>query len=202
MLKTPQPESDLDRFQPFEPQEVLYEFDGPRIFTILDRDEEWNLAYWSDESADAWRYVVVATSPAIVQALRTGALTVYDALDQPRCWLCDIGHDGEIAGCQRVDFESISRDSLPNPSTLLWPSIEPRHVDVVGRIRELDKDRLSFELREIEGTPSVQRFNFDKELMAAVSQAFQDDARVQVGGKTVPPLNVAQAVSLSRVTTG
>ena len=61
MLKTPQPDAELDRFQPFEPQDVLYEFDGPRIFTILDREEELNLAYWSNEYADAWQYVVVRT---------------------------------------------------------------------------------------------------------------------------------------------
>ena len=201
MLKTPQPDAELDRFQPFEPQDVLYEFDGPRIFTILDREEELNLAYWSNEYADAWQYVVVPTSPAIVQALRSGAMAVFDALNQPRCWLCDVSHAGEVVDCHRVEFETLSPDALPGRGTLLLASIAPRNVDLVGRIRQLDKDRLSFELREIEGTPPVQRFNFDKALLLEVSRAFQDDARVQIGGKTIPSQNVAHAVSLSRVTT-
>lgn len=201
MLKTPQPDADLGRFQPFEPQEVLYEFDGPRIFTILDREQELNLAYWSDDAEDAWRYLIVPTSPSIIQALRTGVMTVYDSLDQPRCWICDVDHDGDVVDCQRVDFETVPRNALPDPRTLLLPSVETRCVDLVGRIRELDKDRLSFELREIEGTPPVQRFNFDKTLLGEVSRAFQDDARVQVGGKTLPAQNVALVISLSRLAT-
>lgn len=202
MLKTPQPESELDRFQPFEPQEVLYEFDGPRIFTILDRDQELNLSYWSDGDSHSWQYVVVPTSPRIVHALRTGTLSVDEALNQPRCWLCNVAHDGEVVDCQRVDFETIPRDALPAPGTMLLPSTEPQQVNLVGRIRELDKDRLSFELREIEGSSLVQRFVFDKTLLAEVAQVFQDDARIHVGGRTFPAKNVTQALSVSRVTTG
>ena len=32
------------QFQPFEPVDVLYEFDGPRIFTLWDSEGELNLA--------------------------------------------------------------------------------------------------------------------------------------------------------------
>ena len=39
----------VTRFPRFDPDEVLYEFDGPRIFGVRDSEGELNLAYWSDE---------------------------------------------------------------------------------------------------------------------------------------------------------
>ena len=115
----------IERFQPFEPVEVLYEFDGPRIFTLRDDDDELNLVYWSDEVDKACRYVVVPTTAKIVAALKAGNISVFDALNQPRCWLCDSNHEGALTGCQRVEFEAIPRDSLPATGTLLLPNLEP-----------------------------------------------------------------------------
>ncbi len=186
-----------ERFEPFEPVEVLYEFDGPRVFTLRDSEGELNLAYWSDNDERFCRYIVVPTTAKILEALRTGSLSVYDALDQPRCWLCNVTHQGEVAGCQRVEFETIPRDSLPAAGTMLLPTLQPQLVDFEGRIRELDKDRLSFELREIAGTTETQRFVFDEELLDDVVQAFQEDVRVRVAGRTFPVKNVAYALALS-----
>ena len=140
-----------ERFQPFEPREVLYEFDGPRIFSFPDFEGELNLAYWSDEDEDVWRYVVVPTTTRILKALASGAISVYDALNQPRCWLCDVGPDQKFTQCQQVDFEAIPRDCLPAAGTMLLQALEPvaslpQVIDLEGRIRELDKDRLSFDL--------------------------------------------------------
>jgi hypothetical protein len=78
-------------------------------------------------------------------------------------------------------------------------ALEPQPVDLEGRIRELDKDRLSFELRDIVGTTLHQRFVFDEELLEEVFQAFQDDVRVKVAGRTFPVKNLAYALALSRV---
>lgn len=373
------------QFEPFEPAEMLYEFDGPRIFTVTDADGEVNLAYWSDQNDEFCRYVVVPTTDRILAALRKGTISVYDALNQPRCWLCDVTHQGVLTTCQRVDFEAIPSDALPAIGTMLLPtleplltlravggeiipgqipgsviracvegvqkalkvlseyvlgqtaqagrpneflkrifdlptqrfafasfeisfrmpieelnlftlngqkspevetleevgrllnrglqwlthaageeglyspespeeravvlralkeltpssqgaieqlelkgqlvgprktplvlermarqrvnaairnsSLEPQPVDLEGRIRELDKDRLSFELREIAGTAQVQRFVFDEELLEEVFQAFQDNARVRVAGRTFPVKNLAYALALSKVTT-
>lgn len=376
---------EIGRFQPFEPTEVLYEFDGPRIFTLKDIENELNLAYWSDQDQQICRYVVVPTTTKILAALRKGNISVYDALNQPRCWLCDVTHHGELSACQRVEFDAVPEDSLPAISTMLLPtleplltlravgdeivpgqipgsviracvegvqkafkvlseyvlgqtpqagrpneflrrmfdlptqrfafasfeisfrmpveelnlftisgqksheaetleevgtllnkglkwlttaageegiyspddpdesavvlralkeltpssqggierlelkgqligprklplilervarqrvntairsrSLEPQPVDLEGRIRELDKDRLSFELREIAGTAQVQRFVFDEELLEEVFQAFQDNVWVKVTGRTFPVKNLAYALALSRVTT-
>ena len=114
-----------ERFQPFEPVEVLYEFDGPRIFTLRDADDELNLVYWSDEDDNASRYVVVPTTAKIVAALKTGSISVFDAMNQPRCWLCDTNHQGELTDCQRIEFEEIPRDSLPAIGTMLLPNLDP-----------------------------------------------------------------------------
>lgn len=214
---------DLRRFQPFQPAEVLYEFDGPRIFTLTDAEGELNLAYWSDEDDQLTRYVVVPTTTHLLAALRRGGLSVFDALNQPRCWLCDVTHQGDLTACQRVEFEDVPRDALPAIGTMLLPSLEPLltlralgdeiipgeiparalepvPLDLEGRIRALDKDRLSFELREITGTTQCQRFVFDEELLEEVFQAFQDDARVKVAGSTFPVKHLAYALALSRVT--
>src|SRR3954471_19591399 len=104
-----------DRFSPFEPVEILYEFDGPRIFTLHQSDGELALACWSDESDEILRYVAVPTTRKVVDSLRTGTLGVLDALDQPRCWLCDLSAAGEVVGCLQVDFDDIPRDALPAP---------------------------------------------------------------------------------------
>jgi hypothetical protein len=140
-----------ERFEPFLPVEVLDDYDGPRIFTLKDKNGEWNLACWSDGEQGNSRYVVVPTTPKIVDSLRSGKMSVIDALKQPRCWVCDILSSGSVANCWRVDFSSIPRDALPSADSMLLPGLEPLLVDVEGRVRELDKDRLSFELREIQG---------------------------------------------------
>ena len=76
--------SNFSRFQPFEPAEVLYEFDGPRIFTLIDNDDELNLVYWSDEIEQICRYVVVPTTEKILKALKKGSISVFDAARMSR----------------------------------------------------------------------------------------------------------------------
>lgn len=116
------------KFRPFTPAEVLYAFDGPRIFVLFDEEEEKFLAYWSDESEEFNRYVVVPTSDQIVQSLKTGEISVLDALDQPRCWLCDVTHTEELRQCQRVEFADIPRDCLPSVGTILLPTLGSKKV--------------------------------------------------------------------------
>src|SRR6266436_7805507 len=93
-----------ERFEPFIPVDVLDDYDGPRLFTLQDAEGELNLAYWSDQDPKVCRYVVVPTTVKILDALRKGSLIVYDALNQPRCWLCDVTPQGDLLTCQRVEF--------------------------------------------------------------------------------------------------
>lgn len=117
--------TDLGRFPNLDPVEVLYEFEGPRIFTVLDRDQELNLAYWSDEEGDCWRYIIVPTSEPILKELKTGQISVWDALNQPRLWICDTNLEGNPTAVYREHFEHIPGDVLPAPSAMLLPTLEP-----------------------------------------------------------------------------
>lgn len=186
-------------FEPFEPADVLYEFDGPRIFTVSDSGGELNLAYLSDQDQCRSRFVVVPTTTRILDALRLGETSVYEALNQPRCWVCDVTNQGALESCLRVDFEAIPREALPAVGTALLPRVETRAFDVEGRIREFDKDRLSFELREIRGQKLSQKFIFDPPLLTDVSTAFGQDLLVRVAGRSHPASNLAKALAVSRV---
>ena len=141
------------RFASLEPVEVLYEFDVAAHFhAVLDSEGELYLAYWSDGDRDRWRYVVVPTTSNIVFSLRSGRISVYEALNQARCWVCDIDLPGDVRACYRSDFDSIPRDALPSEGIKLLPTIDlairsPSNgatLDFEGRVRELDKDHLTF----------------------------------------------------------
>lgn len=54
-------------------------------------------------------------------SLRQGEISVYDGLNQPRGWLCDVTHQGQLAAYQRVDFEAIPKVRWPLIWTRAWP---------------------------------------------------------------------------------
>lgn len=191
-----------EHFRPFVAREVLYEFDGPRIFTLTDSDGELNLACWLEEDGNQSRFVVVPTAVSIIDSLRSGRQSVLDALNQPRCWICDVSHTGDVNQCWRVDFQVIPADSLPTKGTLLLPTIEPELIELEGRVRELDKDRLTLELREINGGICSQRFMFDEPLRDEVYRAFDDEVRVKLAGWKIPGKAVLTVHAISRIEAG
>lgn len=126
-----------ERFRPFVPAEVLYDFDGPRTFTFRDADDELYLAHWLDGDRDAARFAVVPFSAALLAELKTGQISVRDALNQPRAFVIDIGPDATARAAWRVELGELPGDALPRPTTMLWPSLEPlASVRAVGeRVR-------------------------------------------------------------------
>lgn len=112
-------------FSPFQPDEVLYDFDGPRTFTLKDQNGELHLAHWCDEDSDTTRYVVVPFSPALVQRLKSGNLTLRDAIDQVRVYTVDVSHTGDVIASSRVQIDDLPADALPQPGTMLLPQLEP-----------------------------------------------------------------------------
>jgi len=112
-------------FGAFEPREVLYDFDGPRIFTTTGPAGDEFLAYLCDEDEEHTRYLVAPTSTSILDALRTGLLTVRDALEQPWTWLVDRAHDGRVTRARKVVFQQMEEGTIPRRGTLLWPSLLP-----------------------------------------------------------------------------
>ena len=109
----------------FEPVEVLYEFDGPKIFTLADRFGDLLLLSWCDETEDGDRYLMVPASAKILRDLRVGAISVRDALEQTRCWIVDSSFDRESFRIYRYQFQEIPTDCLPKRGTMLLPSLQP-----------------------------------------------------------------------------
>src|SRR5947209_18900260 len=116
--------ADLHLFEPFEPCEVLYEFDGPRMFTHRDCLGELCLAHWCDEDTEVARFVVAAFAPEMVERLKKGQLTLREALNQPRTWVVDMTHAGKLRAAWRVPLADLPGDVLPMPATLLLPSLD------------------------------------------------------------------------------
>ena len=111
----------LDRhsFRTLDAEEMLYEFDGPGIFTLRDADGELNLACWSDEDSRNTQYLVVPASTGIIDALKLGRLSVHDALNQPRCWLVQVTNDGVIDSVYSGAYDVIPADCRPTEGTML-----------------------------------------------------------------------------------
>ncbi|SIO25924.1 hypothetical protein SAMN05444166_3298 [Singulisphaera sp. GP187] len=116
---------DTGRFMPFEPLHVLNYYDGPRIFTFLDADDALCLACWSDEDDENSRFLVVATTEAIINGLEKGLLSVSEALAQPRLWVVNWGQDGVLSGAWLVSLKDVPKDCQPNARTMLHRSLDP-----------------------------------------------------------------------------
>lgn len=115
-----------ERLPRLAPAEVLYDFDGPRTFTLTDADGELFLAHWCDENEHFARFVVVPFSLSLVDRLKKGQIALLEALDQPRSWVADVEPDGNVHRLWRVDLTDLPTGVLPKPGTLLFASLEAR----------------------------------------------------------------------------
>ncbi len=109
-----------------EPQEVLYDFDGPRVFTSNDADSKLLLAYQSDESAEIRRFIIVPFSESLLSSLKAGSITLLEALDQPRVWIADLKDNWTLESVWLTDLSKISTDRLPKKHVMLWPNLQPK----------------------------------------------------------------------------
>jgi hypothetical protein len=126
MWQVPGKRIDAGLFKPFEPVEVLYEFEGPRTFTHKDSAGQLCLAHWCDTDPELNRFIIVPFTDSLVHKLKTGEITLGDALDQPRVWVLDLAHPGDVREVWSVELTDLPTDVLPKAGTMLWPSLEPR----------------------------------------------------------------------------
>jgi hypothetical protein len=131
MWQVPGNRIDAGLFKPFEPVEVLYDFDGPRTFTLKDSVGQLCLAHWCDADGDFNRFIVVPFTEPLIQRLKAGEITLAGALDQPHVRVLDLAHSGEVREAWGVELSDLPADVLPKPGTMLWPSLEPMSVEPV-----------------------------------------------------------------------
>lgn len=73
-----------------------------------------------------------------------------------------------------------------------------RFVEATGLIREADKDRFTFELREIRGPLEAMKFTFDEQFEDDVLDAFSSNYRVKIWGIEEPVRNLFRVVAIQR----
>ncbi len=112
------------RFENWVPDRVLYDFDGPRIFTVRHELGDF-LAYACDEDDVITRYLLVPTGGDMMAALEKGLLTMREALAQPWLWIVDVGFDDVPRQLWRSTLDAIPDHRLPKPWAMLWPHLEP-----------------------------------------------------------------------------
>lgn len=118
---------DVANFQGISQEEVLYDFDGPRIFTARSAMGEL-LFYLADEKDGVCRYIVAPTNASIIGSMKSGLRTVRDALNQPWVWFLDTQYDGRPVAAWKGTLADAPMDALPRPGVMLWPQLEPVFV--------------------------------------------------------------------------
>jgi hypothetical protein len=95
------------------PADVLYEFDGPRVFTSVAPDGSQLLAYVCDENASGFWLLVVPTADEVIADLRAGRTALLAALDQPWVWLVERDFDGNSVSVRRITLALVPAVNLP-----------------------------------------------------------------------------------------
>jgi hypothetical protein len=77
------------------PDEVLDDYDGPKLFTMRSEDGGLLLAYQCGEERSLARFLLVPFDEALVSELRSNKLALRDALTQRGwAWIVDRFKDG------------------------------------------------------------------------------------------------------------
>lgn len=107
------------------PLEVLYDFDGPCIFTSRTSQNALVLVYLSDELEDEklLRFLVSSTSDQAIEALKTGTMSVREAIEQAPLWIVDVDWERRPVRGMTYSFEALS-GHLPALNAKLWAHLE------------------------------------------------------------------------------
>ena len=108
-----------------EPIEVLYDFDGPRIFICKDGPGNTYLAYLCGDDRNTVRYLVVPCSDSLKERLISGKINLRDALSQGKAWVFDLDNDWKPRSASRVNVDDLPEDALPEPGVMLYAHLTP-----------------------------------------------------------------------------
>lgn len=117
----------VENFGTVTPSEVLFEFNGPLLFVFEDKFGSPLLAHHCEPvEQEISRFVVVPTGSQIIQALRTGILSIREAFDQPLIWLIEAQIlKGARGACIVPHLDDLPDDAMPDRWTMLYPSLDP-----------------------------------------------------------------------------
>lgn len=114
-------EEETGFFSTIMPHDILYDFDGPRLFTFEVGRRKF-LAYLCDEITDRVRHIVVPTDDWIIAAVKADRIAVRDALTQPWAWIVETDGQGEALMAQRIAIRTLPEAILPEPGIMLHPT--------------------------------------------------------------------------------
>lgn len=113
----------------FQPEELLYEYELPCIFTFRMRNRGLALAYLADdETDDGLRYIVSTTSETTIEALKVGEISVRDAILRGSMWVVDTDLSLVPLRGYETSLEWLPEDVIPDDATMLWADLEPELV--------------------------------------------------------------------------
>lgn len=113
------------QWEVLHPKRVLYDFDGPRIFTCLDEHDETWFAYQCDEQASFCAFLLVPFNNELEERLTSGGITILEALRQPRLWIAQTDHEFSISRLFKSKLDEIPQELLPRPEAMLWSHLQP-----------------------------------------------------------------------------
>lgn len=115
-------------FQEMTPDEVLYDFDGPRIFTFKVGAELY-FACWSDEDSgeQRTRYLVVLTTAGEIEHLKRGVFSLDRILNKRFLWCVDRDFKNKVLEVTSLSggYACVPDGFKPEKGTLLWDHLEP-----------------------------------------------------------------------------
>jgi len=118
------PPIDIASIGDLKPLEILYEFDGPRIFLSEVAAGEV-LCFLADDDGKHFRFIASPTNKNIIDKLKNGLQTLRDTLNQPWVWFIDLTYDGIPQAAWKGTLADAPEDVLPEKGLMLWPHLEP-----------------------------------------------------------------------------
>jgi len=114
-------------FEDVSPLEILFEFNGPQIFTFLQGMLQF-LAYTSfdNEELGFVRLLVVSTNTLELQKLKQGGLSIEDVLKKDLVWVVDRSHEGVTTHVALLPhgLNDVPDGFKPKSGILLWAHLK------------------------------------------------------------------------------
>lgn len=110
-------------FNEITPVDVLYELDGPMIFTFK-RDGALLLAYMCGQTKTLSRFTVSPTNNTIIHKLMAGEISIREAIIQPWLWCMDINGSDEVENCWVTSPDELPQNIIPQDGVMIDPRFE------------------------------------------------------------------------------